>query len=41
MSHAEDGVADALFDFTRPVSKAYFWCPPIHDGRIDLRALTA
>jgi deferrochelatase/peroxidase EfeB len=28
MSHAEDGVADALFDFTWPVSTANFWCPP-------------
>ena len=33
MSGAEAGIADALFDFTRPVSTAYFWCPPLHEGR--------
>lgn len=39
MSGAEDDQVDALFGFTRPVSGAYFWCPPVHDGRLDLRAL--
>ena len=39
MAGAEDGVIDALFKFTRPVSGAYFWCPPIHEGELDLRAL--
>ena len=36
MVGAEDGIADALFKFTRPVSGAYFWCPPIKRGRLDL-----
>ena len=36
----DDGVADALFSFTRPTSGAYFWCPPITAGALDLRALT-
>jgi len=35
----EDGISDALFQFTRPVSGSYFWCPPMDDGRLDLRAL--
>jgi putative iron-dependent peroxidase len=36
----EDGITDALFRFTRPLTGAYFWCPPVTgDGRIDLRAL--
>jgi len=35
----EDGVADALFRFTRPVTGSYFWCPPMSGGRLDLRAL--
>lgn len=39
MIGAEDGIRDALFRFTRPISGSYFWCPPVHDGRIDLRAL--
>jgi putative iron-dependent peroxidase len=39
MSGAEDGVVDALFRFTRPVSGANFWCPPIRDGHLNLQAL--
>ena len=39
MTGAEDGVSDALFGFTRPVTGAYFWCPPLRGGRLDLRAL--
>ena len=39
MAGAEDGIADALFKFTRPISGAYFWCPPVRKGRFDLRAV--
>lgn len=39
MTGAEDGIADALFRFTRPVTGANFWCPPMRDGRIDLSAV--
>ncbi len=39
MVGTEDGIADALFKFTRPVSGAYFWCPPVRRGRLDLRAI--
>ena len=39
MVGAQDGIVDAIFGFTRPVSGAYFWCPPMRDGRLDLRAL--
>jgi len=39
MTGAEDGIVDALFRFSRPVTGAYFWCPPWRDGRLDLRAL--
>lgn len=39
MVGAEDGITDAIFDFTRPVTGAYFWCPPVRDGQLDLRAL--
>jgi putative iron-dependent peroxidase len=35
----EDGITDALFDFTRPISGGYYWCPPMRDGRLDLSAL--
>lgn len=40
MAGAEDGVTDALFRFTRPITGASFWCPPVTpSGRLDLRAL--
>lgn len=35
----EDGITDALFTFTRPLSGAYFWCPPVKGGKLDLSAL--
>lgn len=35
----EDGISDALFTFTRPVSGYYFWCPPIKKGKLDLSKL--
>jgi porphyrinogen peroxidase len=39
MAGAEDGTVDALFGFTRPVTGAYFWCPPLRRGCLDLRAI--
>ena len=39
MTGNEDGITDALFSFTRPVSGAYFWCPPMRQGRPDLSML--
>ncbi len=39
MSGLEDGTPDALFSFTRPVTGSYFWCPPVKDGRLDLKVL--
>lgn len=35
----DDGIQDALFTFTHPLSGSYFWCPPMKDGAIDLSAL--
>jgi putative iron-dependent peroxidase len=35
----DDGITDALFRFTRPVTGAYFWCPPMRRARLDLSAL--
>ena len=32
----EDGIVDGIFQFTVPVSGAYFWCPAMKDGRLDL-----
>lgn len=39
MTGQEDRIADALFRFSKPVNGAYFWCPPVVDGRLDLRQL--
>ena len=39
MVGAEDGIRDALFDFTRPITGAYFWCPPLAEGQLDLSTL--
>ena len=39
MTGADDGIVDHLFRFTRPVTGSYFWCPPVRDGRLDLRAV--
>jgi putative iron-dependent peroxidase len=39
MVGAEDGIVDALFKFTQPVTGCYFWCPPSRRGRLDLSAL--
>lgn len=35
----EDGICDALLTFTRPVSGAYYWCPPVKNGKLNLAAL--
>ena len=35
----DDGVTDALFRFTRPLSSSHYWCPPTRDGHLDLSLL--
>jgi len=39
MMGGDDGITDALFTFTRPLTGSYYWCPPIQGGRLDLRAV--
>jgi len=39
MVGGDDGITDALFKFTRPVTGAYFWCPAMRRGRLDLAPL--
>jgi putative iron-dependent peroxidase len=39
MAGADDGIADALFRISSPISGTYFWCPPMANGRLDLRAV--
>ncbi len=35
----DDGVPDAVFGLSRPITGATFWCPPMNGGALDLRAL--
>jgi putative iron-dependent peroxidase len=35
----EDDIRDGLFQFTHPVTGAYFWCPPMKSGQLDLSRL--
>jgi putative iron-dependent peroxidase len=39
MAGHDDGIVDAMFSISRPVTGAYFWCPPMKEGRLDLRRL--
>lgn len=39
MVGSEDGIVDGLFGFTRPITGAFYWCPPVNEGMLDLRAL--
>ncbi|WP_207062337.1 Dyp-type peroxidase domain-containing protein [Motiliproteus sp. SC1-56] len=35
----EDHLPASLFRYSRPLSGSYYWCPPLHQGRLDLSAL--
>ncbi|SDK94587.1 putative iron-dependent peroxidase [Pseudomonas delhiensis] len=39
MSGLEDGIVDALYRFSRPLSGGYYWCPPRGAAGLDLSAL--
>ena len=39
MAGLDDGIVDALFRFSRPVSGAYFWCPPVRNGHLNVSRL--
>lgn len=39
MAGHEDGVTDAIFQISKPVNGACFWCPPMREGKLDLRQL--
>lgn len=36
MTGSVDGIRDAIFNFSRPLTSAYFWCPAIVDDRLHL-----
>ena len=39
MAGLDDGIVDGVFTYSRPLTGAYFWCPPMREGNLDLRAL--
>ncbi|GAC1354508.1 MAG: Dyp-type peroxidase [Variovorax sp.] len=39
MAGLDDGILDGVFKLSRPVTGAYFWCPPMRRGQLDLRRL--
>lgn len=39
MIGADDDIVDALFAFTRPLTGAYYWCPGMTKGKLDLNTL--
>jgi porphyrinogen peroxidase len=39
MAGLDDGVVDAMFRISKPVSGSYYWCPPMRDGQLDLSRL--
>jgi putative iron-dependent peroxidase len=41
MTGQDDGIVDNLFRFSRPVTGATYWCPPVRGGRLDLSAVFA
>ncbi len=36
MAGLDDGMVDATFAYSRPVTGGYYWCPPVRSGKLDL-----
>ncbi len=39
MAGREDGIVDGLLSFSSALTGGYYFCPPLEDGRLDLRAI--
>jgi putative iron-dependent peroxidase len=39
MIGADDGIVDGLFQFSRPITGSYLWCPSVSEGSLDLSML--
>ncbi len=39
MAGIEDGIEDGLFQFSRVLNSAYYWCPPVKQGKLNLAAI--
>jgi len=36
MAGHDDAITDGVFSFSHPISGAYFWCPAVSDGKLNL-----
>ncbi len=36
MAGLDDGIIDACFQFSRPITGGYYWCPPLMSGRLQV-----
>ncbi len=41
MTGADDGIEDGLFQFSRVLNSAYYWCPPVKQGKLNLAAINS
>ena len=39
MTGADDGIEDGLFQFSHVLNSAYYWCPPVKQGKLNLAAI--
>ena len=39
MAGLDDGIVDGVFSYSKPLAGAYYWCPPVVDGRVALLGL--
>jgi porphyrinogen peroxidase len=37
MVGADDGITDAVFKMSKPITGSFFWCPPVVDGEITCK----
>ncbi len=41
MTGADDGIEDGLFQFSRVLNSAYYWVPPVSQGKLNLAAINS
>lgn len=41
MTGVDDGIEDGLFQFSRVLNNAYYWCPPVSQGKLNLVAINS
>jgi putative iron-dependent peroxidase len=39
MAGQDDGIVDGILSFSRALTGGYYFCPPVRDGALDLRAV--